>query len=117
MTKQEKDRITKMLMEKKKGLASQLSEIYNESKKTETPIAQDPGDRAESSYTKEFLLNLSDQERAILILIDDALKRIDEPDFGKCKRCGKKIGKKRLNVIPWAPHCIECQVEEEESSV
>lgn len=105
-----------MLLEKKKEIGSQLSEIYNESKKTETPIAQDPGDRAESSYTKEFLLNLSVQERAILMLVDDALKRIDSPDFGKCLRCGKSIVKKRLNVIPWAPHCIECQVEEEESS-
>jgi len=72
VTKQEKDRIKKILWDKKKELGNQLLEIYNESKKAETPIAKDPGDRAESSYTKEFLLTLSDQERKILILIDNA---------------------------------------------
>ncbi len=93
-----------------------MSEFYSESKAVETGIAQDVGDKAESSYTKEFLLSLSDSERKKLGLIDEALKRVETPEFGMCQSCGVKIAKKRLNVVPWTPLCITCQQKEEEEA-
>ena len=114
MNQRDKERYKKKLLEKKKEIVEQLSAFQNESKEIETGIAQDLGDKAESSYTKEFLLSLSDTERENLVLIDDALKRIEKSDFGLCSICQKNIGKKRLDVIPWAPHCISCQQKEED---
>ena len=116
LNKQERARYKKILLEKKRELNHQLSEFYSESKEVETGIAQDVGDKAESSYTKEFLLSLSDSERQKLALIDDALKRVETPEFSICQSCGAKIGKKRLNVVPWAPLCIVCQQREEEEA-
>ena len=103
-------------MDRKTEISHLLSEFKNESKKVDTGIAQDVGDKAESSYTKEFLLSLSDAERSKLFLIDKALKRIDDGRFGICLKCEKSIGKKRLDAVPWAPLCIECQEMEEEES-
>lgn len=114
MNQKDKQRYQKKLLEKKREIIDQLSEFQNESKEIETGIAQDVGDKAESSYTKEFLLSLSDTERKNLVLIDDALKRIEKSEFGTCSICQKNIGKKRLDVIPWTPHCISCQEKEEE---
>lgn len=114
MTKKEKDRYQKMLLEEKKEIIEHLSEFQNESKAIDIGVAQDLGDKAESSYTKEFLLSLSDVERERLSLIDSALKRIRTQDFGQCLDCGKSITKKRLDAIPWAPHCITCQQKHEE---
>jgi DnaK suppressor protein len=116
LNKQERERYKKVLQERKQELNHQLSEFYSESKAVETGIAQDVGDKAESSYTKEFLLSLSDSERQKLGLIDEALKRVETPDFGICQSCGTKIAKKRLNVVPWAPLCIVCQQKEEEEA-
>ncbi|MBN1224937.1 MAG: TraR/DksA family transcriptional regulator [Candidatus Aminicenantes bacterium] len=116
MNKREKDRYRKMLLEKKQEISHLLSEFNNDSKSVETGIAQDVGDKAESSYTKEFLLSLSDTERKQLFLIDGALKRIDTDHFGICQMCEKPIGKKRLDAVPWAPLCIVCQQKEEEES-
>lgn len=117
MNKKEIEIYKKKLVEMKKKISAQLSEVYNESKTIETGIAQDVGDKAESSYTKEFLLSLSDTERELLILIDNALKRIDECTYSVCQRCEKAIGKKRLDVVPWTAYCISCQeLEEEEYS-
>jgi DnaK suppressor protein len=116
VNQRDKDRYKKRLLEKKKEITTQLSEFQNESKEIETGIAQDLGDKAESSYTKEFLLSLSNAERESLVLIDDALKRVEKSDFGQCLICQKYIGKKRLDVIPWAPHCISCQQKVEEES-
>jgi DnaK suppressor protein len=113
LTKKEKEQYKKALLEKKQEIVHNLSEFQNESKSIETGIAQDLGDKAESSYTKEFLLSLSDFERQRLSLIDEALMRIEKGNFGSCLLCQKEIGKKRLNVIPWAPHCIKCQEEQE----
>ena len=114
MTKQEKDNYRKKLHEKKKEIGAHLSEFKNESLKIETGDVQDTGDKAETSYTKEFLLSLSDTQRTRLVAIDEALIRIEGPEYGTCEDCGKKIAKKRLNVVPWTPHCIECQKKEEQ---
>lgn len=116
MNKQERERYQKILIEKKQELNHQLREFYSESKEVETGIAQDIGDKAESSYTKEFLLSLSDSERKKIVMIDQALKRAETAEFGVCQSCGVKISKKRLNVVPWTPLCIVCQQKEEEEA-
>ena len=116
LNKQERERYKKILLERKQALNHQLSEFYSESKEVETGIVQDIGDKAESSYTKEFLLSLSDSERKKLAMIDQALKRVETAEFGICQSCGVNISKKRLNVVPWTPLCIVCQQKEEEEA-
>jgi len=113
LNKKDKERYRKKLLDRKKEIVVQLSEFHSESREIETGIAMDVGDKAEISYTKEFLLSLSDVERAQLGMIDQALKRLDSEEFGLCEDCGKSIAKKRLDVIPWTPHCITCQKKEE----
>lgn len=116
MTNKDREKYKKKLLKKKEEIIAKLSEVYNESKEVESGIAQDLVDKAESSYTKEFLLSLSNAEREQLFLIDEALKRIEKSDYGICQMCQKNISKKRLDAVPWAPHCIECQEKAEESS-
>lgn len=116
MNKKEKQEFRKILAEKKESIVRKLSEVINESKEVETNVAQDVVDKAESSYTKEFLLSLSNGERDQLMLIDEALRRLDKDDFGICQNCGKEIGKKRLTNLPWAAYCIDCQQKIEEEA-
>ena len=117
MDKKEKEKYEKKLLKKKEEIVEKLSETYTESMEVETGIAQDLADKAESSYTKEFLLSLSDTERNQLFMIDEALKRIQKCDYGICQMCGQKISKKRLDVVPWTPYCISCQEKAEEESL
>ena len=112
--KKERDEFRKKLLEKKANIVRKLSELTTESKEMETNVAQDPVDKAESSYTKEFLLSLSDGEREQLFLIDEALKRLQRDEFGVCQLCQQEIGRKRLEAIPWTPYCINCQEKAEE---
>jgi DnaK suppressor protein len=46
-----------------------------------------------------------------LKLIDAALARVDRGDFGTCQECGEDVPLRRLNIIPWAAHCVTCQEE------
>ena len=70
---------------------------------------QDLADKAASAYSKELNFSLSDGERNLLMLIEEAFNRIREGNFGKCANCGNPVGDKRLQAVPWTPFCIDCQ--------
>jgi DnaK suppressor protein len=74
---------------------------------------QDLADKAASAYSKELNFSLSDAERETLVLVEDALKRIDNNTYGTCFNCGQTIGEKRLKAVPWTRYCIDCQEMQE----
>lgn len=41
-------------------------------------------------------------------MIDAALIRIEEGDYGYCAECGEEIPAKRLDVDPAVPRCVKC---------
>jgi DnaK suppressor protein len=42
---------------------------------------------------------------------------MDEGSFGVCEGCNQKISMARLNALPYATFCIECQRENERNGV
>ena len=115
--KEELEAVRARLIARRNELIHKLSQFRNESKEVESDVAQDLADKAESSYTKEFLLSLSDGERDQLFQIDAALKRIGSGGYGNCLMCQKEISKKRLSALPWTPLCIECEEKSETETV
>jgi len=113
LAKKEIEEFRKRLLVRRSEIGQKLNEFRNESKDLGNGVAQDLADKAESSYTKEFLLSLSDAEQRELFQIDAALKRIAKGDFGICQTCQKDIHRKRLNALPWTSLCIECQEKAE----
>jgi len=73
---------------------------------SETP---DPVDLAVRNYSKNVQLAVSENESKQLTLIDEALLRIDDGEYGPCQNCEKDINPKRLAAIPWARYCLDCQ--------
>jgi len=73
---------------------------------TETP---DPVDLAVQNYSKNVILAVSENETRQLMLIDEALQRIEDEEYGTCQNCSKEIQPKRLAAIPWARYCLSCQ--------
>lgn len=70
---------------------------------------QDLADKAASAYSKELNFSLSDSERNLLMLIDEAFGRMKDGSYGTCTNCNAVIGEKRLQAVPWTPFCIDCQ--------
>lgn len=68
-----------------------------------------PADIASETFEVEKGIALEANEMALLDKIDDALKAIDEGSYGKCQTCGKEIDKERLDFLPYALNCINCQ--------
>ncbi|MBS1827404.1 MAG: TraR/DksA family transcriptional regulator [Acidobacteria bacterium] len=41
--------------------------------------------------------------------VQAALARLQNGSYGNCLRCEEPIKPKRLEVVPWARHCVSCQ--------
>ncbi len=72
----------------------------------ETP---DPVDLAVRNYSKNVMLAVSENESRQLVLVDEALLRVEDDEYGLCQNCEKSINQKRLAAIPWARYCLDCQ--------
>ena len=75
--------------------------------------ADDFADRANNSYHRDLMFTLSDNERQMLIHIDDAYRRLEVGSYGRCIHCSQPIGLPRLKALPWARYCIACQERDE----
>lgn len=74
-----------------------------------------PADTATELFDKERGLAFKENEISILKKIDDALVSIEKGTYGKCKMCGKEIVEERLEFIPYAQFCVECQKTQNDS--
>ncbi len=73
---------------------------------SETP---DPVDLAVRNYSKNVMLAVSENESRQLALVDEALLRVEDDEYGICQNCEKEIHPKRLAAIAWARYCLSCQ--------
>lgn len=65
---------------------------------------------------KQFLM--ASQEGRLLYSIDEALRTLYKtPEkYGVCDSCGQNIASERLDIVPWARLCVDCQRTQEEAS-
>jgi DnaK suppressor protein len=64
---------------------------------------------ASQVFEQQRDLALRDRATQHLELVDAALARLDGGTYGACLRCGTPIPADRLEALPWAAHCIDCQ--------
>jgi DnaK suppressor protein len=65
-------------------------------------------------HTWEVNFALYERLREKVESVRAALRRIEEGTYGICQRCGARIDRARLEIIPQASFCIECAREEGE---
>lgn len=97
------------LLGRRESLVGQVQQAEMYSRERDAEATQDPADMAANAYTKELLVSMSDNDRRLLNLIDEALERIEAGNYAKCVHCGEALPEKRLDAVPWARHCVRCQ--------
>lgn len=93
----------------RKALAGDLSLL----KELREQTAGDLVDAALDSAQDEINSQLAEVESRELAQIENALERIRQGHYGVCEMCALKIPLARLNALPYATLCIECQREAE----
>jgi DnaK suppressor protein len=66
-------------------------------------------DEIEGAVAREIAIRNLDRESGLLREIRSALRRIDEGTFGTCLHCEEEISQRRLQAVPWARLCLQCQ--------
>ena len=103
------DYYRKKLLTRRDELVKTITRTEEEGRQADDDPTVDLADKAANSYTKEFLFGQTNTDRAILNMIDEALKRIRNNEYGTCANCREEMQQKRLEAVPWAKHCINCQ--------
>jgi DnaK suppressor protein len=114
MDKKKLETYKNRLLERQQQLQATVSRTEHDGREADEEVANDVADKASNSYTKEFLFKKSNDDRFIMTLIAEALERMKEGSFGTCVHCGGEMQPKRLEAVPWARHCIECQEKQEQ---
>jgi DnaK suppressor protein len=81
--------------------------------KDEAANFPDPNDRATQEEEFSLELRTRDRERKLIRKIDEALKRIEDGNYGYCLETGEEIGIKRLEARPVATLSVEAQERRE----
>jgi RNA polymerase-binding protein DksA len=116
----ETDRFRETLLEERTRVAAAIQNLHDEHPGT---LAEDAGeetaydnhlaDTATETYDRELDYTLEENSEHVLAEIDAALKRIEEGTYGTCTNCDREIALERLEALPWATLCIDCQRDRE----
>ena len=113
MNKREAKKFEKLLLAERSHLTEGIRKIEED---TLYEAARDGGGDLSSyaeagtdNFERETALNIASTESEQLSNVTEALLRIKDGTYGDCEGCGEKVGLKRLEAIPSARYCIECQ--------
>jgi len=68
-------------------------------------------DAGSDAYDRDFALSMLSKEQGSLYEIDEALKRIEDGNYGICEICEKPIKHDRLEALPFTRTTVDCQAE------
>ena len=114
-TKKEMEKFRKIILEQ----IAETKEIidYNISKSSKSVASESGETHAEEmgteNHAREMDFYMAQREGKYIDNLENAIKRIELGTYGICRRCGKLISKKRLEVVSHATLCIDCKNDKE----
>lgn len=109
--------LKEILLEKREALIQeikqQLGQSVTDEQQRRLEAAMDSGDQALVDLEREMGISLQEMRNRERQLIDDALDSLDEGTYGVCADCEEEISEKRLQALPFARLCVECQSKRE----
>ena len=86
-----------------------LLKLSGDRESLEIQPTADPLDQVRSSTDRDMAVETLNQQARSIHEIRSALDRIEEDSYGCCERCEEPIPAKRLDALPWARMCVNCQ--------
>ena len=77
-------------------------------------MATHMADLGTDNYRRDFELGLLSDDVDVLEMIDEALQRLEDSEYGICLDCGEPIPRKRLEAKPYAKYCTKCKSKREQ---
>ncbi len=105
----------KILVDERDRVASTIEHLHESNSRSfeeeteEETYDNHLADSATATLNREIDSTLEENSEHVLHGIDEALGRIENGTFGTCSVCGKQIAEDRLEALPYATRCIDCQ--------
>lgn len=102
----------KSVSDRKAQLMARLADLSSRLESIETELdSHTSADWEELAVEREGdevleSMGLSGQQE--IRMIEAALQRIENGEYGYCAKCGEKISEERLDVLPYTPFCKAC---------
>ncbi|MEQ8821458.1 MAG: TraR/DksA C4-type zinc finger protein [Sumerlaeia bacterium] len=107
-----------MLVSKRESLRRHIAfvdSMNEEERSGNRSFSNHQADAASDSASLETLLRQRREHEELLVLVLEALERMDRGTYGICIRCGHWIPMGRLHAKPWAKLCVKCKEELEKA--
>jgi len=112
-----KENLRKVLILRRREILKEAKTEISKYIKGETrqlvDTALDDGDWSVVDLSEDINLRQLGAHRENLQRIDEALRKLNEGTYGICEDCGDEISKGRLQVLPFAIYCVDCQERRE----
>lgn len=115
MEQKQLEQLKKSLVEEKKRIEKELSEIGQKNPKTEGDFdirfpqygqSKDENAQEVTEFEKRKIIEANLEKR--LSEINEAMKKTDKESYGLCQNCSKIIEEPRLKAMPTASLCASC---------
>ncbi|MBH0208757.1 MAG: hypothetical protein A4C66_02130 [Nitrospira sp. HN-bin3] len=110
---QRQEVLHRMLLGKRQEIIKEIEESLGQSltedQQRRLESARDVGDQALMDLERELGISLMEMRNRRRQSIDEALTRLHEGTYGICAECGIEISERRLQAVPFAKLCVECQ--------
>lgn len=108
-------RFKKLLEELEAELTGKTPARIEPNRTDEARVGGDEDEQPLNEMMQAIASNRNRTNDVVLGKVRRALKRISEDpdDFGNCQECGDPIVAKRLEKLPYADLCLECQSQKD----
>jgi DnaK suppressor protein len=111
VTSKDIQKLKQVLLKKREQLAAQVIALKHDA------VADHDSSNWEEdgtdAFEREFAFKMAGSGHNSLQEIEESLRRIEEKTYGACDMCSEKIGRLRMEALPFCKTCINCQSESE----
>ncbi|MCW3817393.1 TraR/DksA family transcriptional regulator [Micromonospora sp. DR5-3] len=101
--------MTDTLSDRAKSLRDILERQFEEHTGQLTALTAHAREPGHGGYDPDTLRGLMETARQGIADTAAALRRMAEGSYGSCESCSGEIPVARLEILPWARHCVPCQ--------
>ena len=109
--------LRQMLLEAREQVLKEVEELLARRRMAQAEQRDDSvpdvADMALQDATEDQQISLMELRNAMREQIDEALLRLEDGTYGICEDCGREISEDRLQAVPFAQRCIQCQAKAE----
>lgn len=106
------ERAKRELLEEKEALQEQLEQLENEEYEG-VGYGNHMADDGSEAFKQTVDIGFRRRIELSLERVNEALRKLEDGTYGICEDCGGRIDRARLEALPQAVYCLECQAKHE----